>query len=58
MTGARTGIGADTAFLLTKRGAKVVIISRREAPLREVKQHIIVASREVLVAIADISDIA
>ncbi|KAJ5911668.1 uncharacterized protein N7473_000971 [Penicillium subrubescens] len=58
VTGAGTGIGADTAFLLAERGAKVVIVGRREAPLHEVEQRIVAASGEVLVAVADVSDIA
>jgi NADP-dependent 3-hydroxy acid dehydrogenase YdfG len=58
VTGAGTGIGADTAFLLAERGAKVVIVGRREAPLHEVEQRIVAAGGEVLVAVADVSDIA
>jgi NAD(P)-dependent dehydrogenase (short-subunit alcohol dehydrogenase family) len=58
VTGAGTGIGAETAMLLAETGAKVVIVGRREAPLHEVEQRIIAAGGEVLVAAAVVSDIA
>lgn len=58
VTGAGTGIGADTAFLLAERGAKMVIVGRRKAPLHGVEQRIVAAGGEVLVAMADVSDIA
>jgi NADP-dependent 3-hydroxy acid dehydrogenase YdfG len=39
VTGAGTGMGADTAILLAERGAKVAIVGRREAPLHEVEKR-------------------
>ncbi len=36
VTGAGTGMGADTAMLLAERGAKVALVGRSEAPLQEV----------------------
>lgn len=56
VTGAGTGIGADTALLLAERGAKVVIVGRTEAPLRLVEAKIKEIGGEVLVAVADVSD--
>ncbi|KAJ6037031.1 NAD(P)-binding protein [Penicillium herquei] len=58
VTGAGTGIGADTALLLAERGAKVVIVGRREAPLQEVEKRILAGGGEVLIAVADVSDIS
>lgn len=55
VTGAGTGMGADTAILLAERGAKVAIVGRREAPLRDVEAKIIAAGGEVLVVPADMS---
>jgi NAD(P)-dependent dehydrogenase (short-subunit alcohol dehydrogenase family) len=57
VTGAGTGIGADTAILLAERGAKVVIVGRREGPLREVEKNIQTLGGEVLVQIADVADL-
>ncbi len=39
VTGAGTGMGADTAILLAERGARVAIVGRREAPLRNVEKR-------------------
>jgi NAD(P)-dependent dehydrogenase (short-subunit alcohol dehydrogenase family) len=55
VTGAGTGMGADTAILLAERGAKVTIAGRREAPLREIEAKIIAAGGEALVVSADVS---
>lgn len=38
VTGAGTGMGADTAILLAQRGAKVVLVGRRPGPLSVVQQ--------------------
>jgi len=55
VTGAGTGMGADTAILLAERGAKVAIVGRREAPLHEVEKRIQAAGSEALVISADVS---
>lgn len=55
VTGAGTGIGADTAILLAERGARVAIIGRSEGPLREVEARIMAIQGEVLVIPADCS---
>lgn len=57
VTGAGTGIGADTAVLLAERGARVVIVGRRESPLREVEEKIRSLGGEVHDAVADVSDL-
>ncbi|MFD8342283.1 SDR family NAD(P)-dependent oxidoreductase [[Kitasatospora] papulosa] len=56
VTGAGTGTGAATAVLLAERGAKVVLVGRREAPLRAVEEAIREAGGEALVVPADVSD--
>ncbi|MFJ7439691.1 SDR family NAD(P)-dependent oxidoreductase [Methylorubrum thiocyanatum] len=55
VTGAGTGMGADTAMLLAERGARVTLVGRREAPLREVEARIRAVGGEALVAPADVS---
>lgn len=40
ITGGNSGVGAATAKLFAKEGAKVVITARREAPLKEVASEI------------------
>ncbi|OQE39032.1 hypothetical protein PENCOP_c007G05288 [Penicillium coprophilum] len=57
VTGAGTGIGADTAVLLAERGASVTIVGRREGPLREIEERIKTLGGKVLVVVADISDL-
>ncbi|MCY1649290.1 SDR family NAD(P)-dependent oxidoreductase [Streptomyces sp. NPDC012486] len=56
VTGAGTGTGAATAVLLAERGAKVVLVGRREEPLRDVEAVISGADGEALVVAADVSD--
>lgn len=56
VTGAGTGMGADTALLLAERGAKVTLVGRREAPLQEVAARITQAGGEALVVAADVSN--
>jgi NADP-dependent 3-hydroxy acid dehydrogenase YdfG len=41
VTGAGTGMGGDTAILLAERGAKVAIVGRREARLRDIEAKIL-----------------
>ena len=55
ITGAGTGMGADTAILLAGWGAKVVLVGRREAPLREVEERIKGAGGIALVVPGDVS---
>lgn len=55
ITGAGTGMGADTAVLLAERGARVVLVGRREAPLQEVAARITQAGGTALVVVADVS---
>ena len=56
VTGAGTGMGAATAVLLAQRGAQVVLVGRREAPLREVEKVITDAGSQALVLPGDVSD--
>ena len=55
VTGAGSGIGRATALLLAERGAKPVLVARRESTLDEVAALI---SGESLVVRADVSDAA
>lgn len=55
VTGGNSGVGAATALLLAKEGAKVVISARREAQLIEVANKIKEAGGEVLTVVTDIS---
>lgn len=55
VTGGNSGVGAATALLLAKEGAKVVISARREAPLLEVAEKIKAAGGDVLTVVTDIS---
>lgn len=56
ITGGNSGIGASTAELFAKEGAKVVISARRTAQLEEVASKIREAGGEVLAVSCDISD--
>lgn len=55
VTGGNSGVGAATALLLAKEGAKVVISARREAQLIEVANEIKEAGGEVLIVVTDIA---
>ncbi len=55
ITGGNSGVGAATAQLFAKEGAKVVISARRMAPLEEVANKIREAGGEVLAIATDIS---
>ena len=55
VTGGNSGVGAATAILFAKEGAKVVISARRQAQLDEVAAKIREAGGEVLPVVTDIS---
>lgn len=55
VTGGNSGVGAATAELFAKEGAKVVISARREAQLQEVAARIREAGGEVTTVVTDIS---
>lgn len=57
ITGGNSGVGAATAVLFAKEGAKVVITARREAPLIEVADKIKEVGGEVLRLTSDISKV-
>src|SRR5262245_38342626 len=56
VTGAGSGIGSDIARLLAARGANVTLISRQEAPLRELADEITKAGGKALAVPGDVSD--
>lgn len=55
ITGGNSGVGAATAKIFAKEGARVVISARRTAPLEEVAAEIKKAGGEVLTVPTDIS---
>ncbi len=55
ITGGNSGVGAATAIMFAKEGAKVVISARRKPQLEEVAQKIKDAGGEVLPIVCDIS---
>lgn len=55
VTGGNSGVGAATALLFAKEGAKVVISARRQPQLEDVAQKIREAGGEVLPVVCDIS---
>ena len=57
ITGSNSGVGAATAKLLAKEGAKVVISARRLQQLEEVAAEIRAAGCEVLVVQTDVSKV-
>lgn len=58
ITGANSGVGAETAKLFAKEGANVVISARRVEALKEVEAEIINAGGNVLVVPTDISKVS
>jgi short-subunit dehydrogenase len=58
VTGASSGIGKDLALLLASRGARLVLVARREAVLEEVRASCEAAGADVLVCAADVADTA
>ena len=55
ITGGNSGVGAATAVIFAREGAKVVITARREPQLEEVAAKIREAGGEVLPIVSDIS---
>ena len=55
VTGGNSGVGAATAILFAKEGAKVVISARRKVQLEEIATKIREAGGEVLTVVTDIS---
>ena len=55
ITGGNSGVGATTALLFAKEGAKVIISARRQPQLEEVAEKIRQAGGEVLPVVCDIS---
>jgi NADP-dependent 3-hydroxy acid dehydrogenase YdfG len=56
ITGGGTGIGAATATRLAKMGIAVVVLGRRETPLRDVTQKILASGGEASFYSADVRD--
>lgn len=56
ITGASSGLGRATAIALAKRGARLVLVGRREASLQEVAGLCRTHHADVLVAVADTAD--
>ena len=55
VTGGNSGVGAATALLFAREGAKVIISARRKPQLEEVAEKIREAGGEVLPVVTDIS---
>ena len=55
ITGGNSGVGAATALLFAKEGAKVVISARRQPQLEEVAEKVRAAGGEILPVVCDIS---
>ena len=56
ITGASSGIGLATALSASKAGAKIVLVSRNEASLAEVKRKIEDMGGEAIYVVADVAD--
>jgi NAD(P)-dependent dehydrogenase (short-subunit alcohol dehydrogenase family) len=56
ITGASSGIGLATAMLLAQRGARVFMVARNEAALREAARAITAAGGMAAHALADVAD--
>jgi short-subunit dehydrogenase len=57
ITGASSGIGLVTAQLAAARGAKVMLVARNEASLKEAVEGITQVGGDAAYAVADVSDI-
>lgn len=58
ITGASSGIGLATARTAAARGAKVVLVARNDAALRDAVEDIVAAGGEAIHAVADVGVLA
>ncbi len=56
VTGSTSGMGRDTAFVLAREGAKVVIVGRREERAKEVVEKIKSDGGEAMYVVADMTN--
>src|SRR5437868_6427123 len=56
ITGASSGIGLTTARMAARRGAKLVLAARSEAPLRQLEEEINAAGGQALAVTADVGN--
>ncbi|MGB2248480.1 MAG: SDR family NAD(P)-dependent oxidoreductase [Alcanivorax sediminis] len=56
LTGASSGIGAEAAVLMAKRGARLCLVARREEQLREVQQRVEAEGASAAIYPCDLSD--
>ena len=56
LTGASSGIGAEAAILMAKRGARLCLVARREEQLREVQQRVEAEGAYAAIYPCDLSD--
>lgn len=55
VTGAGTGMGRETAILLARSGAKVVVVGRRAEPLEQLRSEIEAEGGRAFVEVADVA---
>ncbi|GAB4150422.1 MAG: SDR family oxidoreductase [Candidatus Promineifilaceae bacterium] len=58
ITGASSGIGAATALLLAQKGARVVLLARREDKLAEVRRDIVTQGGQAVIYPVDLANAA
>jgi len=58
ITGASTGIGRETALLLGREGARLVLVARREALLQEIRKQVEASGGNALCLPLDLTDSA
>jgi short-subunit dehydrogenase len=56
ITGASSGIGLTTARMAARRGARLVLVARSEAPLRQLEEEINSAGGQALAVVADVGN--